>query len=196
MEDNNTTYETVNGEDIEVPSSPLVRVERQRGWGSVQGLDDEELIGEAELERWIEWQEWGPILELPVPQRRSFIRPNTDENGHVDWGAFGTVDFERLYGPFDKARYKADILRDQLKDTLITIDIVRRRLPPQADLVLEYVRMGIIQREHLTSDDVRAMLRLQSRVQQLREEIKGLRNTSRQRREATIQHAPATLARP
>ena len=41
---------------------------------------------------------------------RNTFHPTMDEFGHAE-GAFGSVDFDRLY-PRDKARYKADILRD------------------------------------------------------------------------------------
>jgi hypothetical protein len=194
MEETDGTYEDIDGDLIEVPASPLVRVEKHSGWGRVAELDDDELLDECELERWVEWQEWGPILELPLPRRRSHIRPNMDESGRVDWGAFGTVDFERLYGSFDKARYKADILREKLNDVLITIDIVQRRLPPQAALVLKYVQMGMIQREHIISDDILAMLRLQNQVEQLRAEIEALRTASRRRRPAAVPHVLATRA--
>ena len=193
MEQTNTTYEEIES-GIEVPASPLIRVERDTGWGGVEGLEEEELLDEAELERWLTWQEWGPVLSLPVKQRRSLIRPSIDESGHVDWGAFGTVDFERMYGPFDKARYKADILREKLNDVLITLDIVKRRVPPAGYLVLKLVQMGIVSREHITSDDVRAMLRLRRQAQDLRDEITELMASRRRRRGAATRCALARLA--
>ena len=93
--------------------------ERPDRYGSVPGLDDEELADPEELQRWVTFQEWGPILALPVKRRHRWIRPTVDELGHLDYGAFGTVDFERLYGKFDKARYKADKLREELEAQLI-----------------------------------------------------------------------------
>ena len=33
-----------------------------------------------------------------------------DESGGFDWGAFGSVDFDRYCGGYDKVRYKADKL--------------------------------------------------------------------------------------
>jgi hypothetical protein len=64
------------------------------------------------------------------------------------------VDFERTRPEFDKARYKADKLREKLKDVLIMLGIVKERLPGKAkDLVLKYLRTGIIGLEHITNED-------------------------------------------
>ena len=176
-------------EDIQdiadLPVSPQIRIERATGFGNVPGLDDDELLDEQELEQWVEWQEWAPILALPATKPRSTIRPTIDENGRADWGAFGTVDYERLHGPFDKARYKADRLEEELRGVLITTDIVRARLPqPAAYLALTYLRMGILKNEHVTNDDLHALLRLTRTAQKLREEIQELRTHSRHRRQA------------
>ena len=48
MEDENTTYEEVEGERIEVPGSAVVTIRRSRGWGSVPGLEDDELLDEQD----------------------------------------------------------------------------------------------------------------------------------------------------
>lgn len=192
MDQEDTTYEEVEGE-IEVPASALVRPERNTGWGGVEGLEADELLDETELERWLTWQEWSPVMALPVKRPRSAVRPTVDESGHVDWGAFGTVDFERMYGPFDKAHYKADILREKLKDVLITLDIVKQRLPPAGYLALKLVQMNIIDSDHVTNDDVRAVLRLRRRVQELRDEIVELMACRRRRRGAATRRALARL---
>ena len=47
---------------VEVAESPLLRREHSNPYGSVPGLDDEELLGPAELERLYRRQELGPIL--------------------------------------------------------------------------------------------------------------------------------------
>ena len=99
--------------DVEVPESALLQVEQVNRFGSVPGLADEDLLGPDELERQVYRAEFGPILELPFQGSRRWMQPVTDQEGHVDWGAFGTVDFERMQ-PFDKARYKADKLRERL----------------------------------------------------------------------------------
>jgi hypothetical protein len=61
--------------------------------------------------------------------KRSPIQPAVDENGGLDWGAFATVEFERSVPGFDRARYKAERLREELRDALIMVRIITRRLP-------------------------------------------------------------------
>ena len=180
-------------EEIVVPESAMLRVERDTGYGSVPGLEDEELADPAELERQVFIDEWGPILALPCKGSGGGFRPAIDEFGHLD-GAFGSVDFARLRPPFDKARYKADILREKLNDVLITLDIVKQRVPATGFLVLKLVQMGILSEEHVTGEDVRALLRLRRRVQSLREEITDLMTSRRRRKEAALQRVAARLA--
>jgi hypothetical protein len=169
---------------IEVPESALLRRDRGNRYGGVPGLDDSELADPAELERQVWQQEFGPILALPVTASRSCIRPEIDENGHVDWGAFGSVDFDRYTGGFDKARYKADKLREQLKDVLILFSIVNDRVTNAAKyLVLKYLRMGIIRFEHIVNDDMAALGRLYLRAQRMRQEIRRLWGASDRRRD-------------
>lgn len=160
---------------IVVPESVLLRVERDAGCGSVPGLDDDELASPAELERWVMIQEWGPILVLPVRGQQSGIRPEADECGHVDWGAFGTVDFDRIRPRFDKARYKADKLREELKDAAIMLSIVMERVPGRSKfVVLRYLKMGLIDFEHIEDADMRVIAKWYLRVRRLREQISGL----------------------
>lgn len=168
---------------IEVPESALLRRERGNWYGSVPGLDDSELADPAELERQVWQQEYGPLLALPVRASRSGIRPEIDENGHVDWGAFGSVDFDRYAGGFDRARYKADKLREQRKDVLILLGIVNDRIRTMAKYkVLWYLSNGIIGLEHIVNPDMAALGRLYLRAQRLRQEIDGLRQASERRR--------------
>ena len=96
MEGDYAMYDAMNEELIEAPPSAGLRVERPSGWGSVPGLEDNELLDERELERWMEQQEWGPVLALPIKKPRGAIRPSIDEEGHLRRGAFGAVDFERM----------------------------------------------------------------------------------------------------
>ena len=99
-------------EGIEVPESVLLRREKKNKYGTVPGLDNDELANLDELERMVYQQEFGPVLALPVKFEGSVIRPEINEEGHVDWGAFGTVGFDRYRGEFDKVKYKADKLRE------------------------------------------------------------------------------------
>ena len=161
--------------DVVVPESALLKRERKDRYGSVPGLDDSELADPDELERQVYKQELAPILALPVQGNRSSIRPAIDEDGRLDWGAFGTVDFERMY-PFNKVLYKADKLNEQLKNVSIMFGIVKERLQPMAKYtVLKYLYRGIIELEHIVDNDMRALGRLYLRIRRLRKEIAELR---------------------
>ena len=166
-----------------VPEPVLIKVERPDGYGSVPGLDDSELADPDELQRQVFREQWGPVLALPVKGRVNSIQPVIDESGGVDWGAFGTVDFDSYRPEFDKARYKADRLKERLDDIFITLAIVRERLPAKAMyLVLKYLRKGILQREHIVNDDMLAVVDLFMRTSRLQEQITELREASRRRK--------------
>jgi hypothetical protein len=136
------------------------------------------------LERQVLRQEFGPVLALPVKASKGGIRPEVDENGDLDFGAFGTVDFDRYSGGFDKARYKADKIREQLKDLLIMFSIVSDRIKAEAKyMVLKYLRMNIVGLEHIVNDDMRALARLYLRARRLQKEIAELQQASEKRRQ-------------
>ena len=165
----------------DVPVTALLTVQRSNRYGSVPGLDDSELADPVELERHVYQQEFGPVLVLPAKDGKSWIQPALDESGGFDWGAFGTVDFERVRGEMDKARYKADKLREQLKDLLIMVSIVKERLPGKAKyLVLKYLKMGIIGLEHIVDYDMLALARLYLRAERLRGEVRLLQREKRE----------------
>ena len=42
------------------------------------------------------------------------------------------MDFERTIPEFDKAKYKGEKLREEVKDTLILLSVIRERLPKLA----------------------------------------------------------------
>jgi hypothetical protein len=166
----------------DVPVSALLSVEHGSQYGSVPGLDDDELLGPAEIERWLYQQEFGPILALPVKGKGSWIRPFFDEAGGVDFGAFGTVDFERLY-PFDKVRYKAEKLCEELKDVTIRMGLIKERLLGRAKyMVLKYLKMGFIELGHIINHDMWCLARLYLRARRLRDEIWRLEQVSEARR--------------
>jgi hypothetical protein len=175
------------GQDIEVPESVLLRRDQVNKYGSVPGLDDSELADPDELERLVFMQEFGPVLALPVKGGKSWIEPVVDESGGVDWGAFGSVDFERYSGAFDKVRYKADKLKEQKKDLLIIASIVKERLPGKAKyMVIKYLKMGIIGLEHIVNADMLALARLYLRIERLRGEIRQLERASEARRQRQL----------
>ena len=168
----------------DIPVSPLLSEDRQNRYGSVPGLDDNELADPNELEKQVLRQEFAPVLTLPATGGECFMRPSIDQDGSVDWGAFGTVDFDRYSGGFDKVRYKADKVREQLKDLLIIFSIVNERIKTRAKyLVLKYLRMGIIELEHIANSDMLALARLYLRTRRMREEIAELWEVSERRRQ-------------
>ncbi len=172
-------------EGVELPESPLLKVERKEKYGSVSGLDDEELADPDELERQFLRQEFAPVLALPVKTRQGWIRPNVDEDGRIDWGAFATVDFDR-YRPefFDKARYKADKLREQWADTILMLEMIRQRVSSKpAALILKYLRMGIIELEHILDFEMWSLARYYLRARRLQQEIAELEEASQRRRQ-------------
>ena len=176
-----TTFETYQG--IVAPEPVLLKVEQKDRWGHVPGLDDEELASPEELERQILRAEWGPVLALPVQGRQGGFRPGVDEDGIV-FGTFGSVDFERTMPQFDKARYKADKLRERLKDTIIMLEMIRQRLPRKpASLVLKYLRMGIIDLEDISNFDAWQLGTLYLRAKRLRREIVELEEASWRRKQ-------------
>ena len=95
-------FETYSG--IVVPASALRREQQRTRYGTLADLPDEELADPAELERVMHKEMWGPILTLPRQRYERRIRPGFDEDGGVEWGAFGTVDFDRHREDFDRLR--------------------------------------------------------------------------------------------
>ena len=167
----------------DVAESALLKLERKNRFGSVPGLDDSELADPDELERQVLRQEFGPVLTLPVMGNKCSMRPNIDQDGSIDWGAFGTVDFDRHSSGLDKARYKSDKVREQFKDLLIMLSIVNERIETRAKyLVLKYLRMGIIELEHIVNNDMLALARLYLRARRMRKEIAELWEASERRR--------------
>ena len=166
-----------------MPVSPLLSVERVNRYGSVPGLDDEELASPDELERQIIQEEFGPVLRLPVQGNGSGIRASVDEDGRVDWGAFGSADFDRMQPAFDKARYKADRIRGQVKDLVIMLDIINQRVKtPQKWKVIKYVRMGWMDVDDIQPFDLWQLAAVYLRIIRLKNEIAKLEEASHARR--------------
>ena len=162
-------------EDVVVAESGLVKRVRKGRYGRVAGLDDSELANPDELERQVYREELAPILALPIQGSKFSKRVAIDEDGSLNWGAFGSVDFERMY-PFNKAIYKADKLREQLKDLVIIFGIVNERIKSRTKyLVLKCLKMGIIELEHIIDSDMRALGRLYLQIRRLRKQIAELR---------------------
>jgi hypothetical protein len=181
--------QTVEYEDEEVedvPVSAVLQVKRDSRYGSVPDLDDEELADPEELERQVVAEQWGPILALPSQGKRERFQPSVDESGRVE-GAFGSVDFDRVGPELDRARYKAEKLKEQLGDVLILVGIVKERLPGRAKyLVLKYLKLGIIELDDIVKEDMRSLAKLWLRARRLQNEIARLREASRVRREKRV----------
>ncbi len=157
-----------------------VHVERQVGYGSVIGLEDKELADPDELERQVTIAEWGPILAVPISGHQSVIRPCVDEFGQLDWGAFGTVDFDRLRPTFDKARYKADKLREQRRNDLFMLEMVRERVPPQARGWIRRLALDTdVDLDSIDNPNEWTYAKWLRRVRRLSDEIRELREFSR-----------------
>ena len=169
--------ELIEIEDI--PVSAVINIVRPDRYGTVEGLGEDELASPEELERMVFKQMWKPVLDLPVKFRGNWIKPQYDEAlGGFDLGAFGTIDFERLcpFTPAKKAKYKADKLQEELEDELIMISIIKERIPGKAKyLVLKFLKMGVIDLDHIEDCDMHALSRHCLRAWRLQKEIRSLR---------------------
>ena len=105
-------------------------------------IDGDEFIGYGELFRQVMTEQWGPILDIPIRKSGFYSKPIIEEDGYLDWGAFGTVDFDKMF-PFNKSLYKADKLREELTNTLIMFDLIKERLSVKDRIdVIQYVYSG------------------------------------------------------
>ena len=174
-------------ENVVVPESVLLKVERPIKYGSVPYLDDEELADPEELERQVVRAELEPILLLPVKSKKSGYCSAWDYSEDVGFDAFGTVDFERGVPEFDKARYKADKLEEQFKDLAIRFSILSEHIPGYAKYkVLKLVSKGIIEVDDISNWDMWQLAKMYMRALWLRKQIKGLREASRMRKERRL----------
>jgi len=151
-------------------------------WMGKLGLGDEEATM-VQLERLAFMMDWGPIMELPVASHRGGIRPAIDEQGQLDWGAFGTVDFERLREPFDRLKYKADQLQVDVRHNVLMLETVAQKLSTEAKTrILEEGRLGRLDLDQIDDSDEWLFARRYLRIKRLRNEIRELRKLSWQRR--------------
>ena len=175
-----SSYTDETEQDVVVPESPLIRPVRKDKYGRVPGLDDDERLSPEEAERLVYLNEFRTLWDLPVV-RKSNIKPVV-EDGHVHWGAFSSIDFDRIQPELDKARYKADILREKLKDRRIMFDIVKDRIPGRAKwLILKHLRMGVLHREHIQDIDLIHLADLHRQILNIRREITELEEAAEKR---------------
>jgi len=179
---NEIEFETCDG--IVVPASALRQEQQRTKYGTLADLPDEELADPDELERMVYKEMWGPVLALPRQRYERVIRSNLDEDGRVDWGAFGTVDFDSYRQDFDRLRYKAERLMDKQMDLVILFEMVSERISGTAKYkVLKYVRQGILDPDDIGNWDVWQLAKLYLRILGLQRERYELLERSRQRRE-------------
>ena len=180
-------------EGVEVPESPLLKIERKSKYGSVPGLDDEELAGPAEVERQILWEQWGPILLLPSPKNKTRFRPELDEDGYVV-GAFASADFDRITPAFDKAGYKIERLRDEKETVVIRFQVLNDRIPGMAKYeTLKKVEKGLIELDDISDMEVWHLGRLFVRVRKLQKEIRRLEEYTERRKQRWAEKFFASL---
>lgn len=183
---NTENYNVYDG--VEVALSAVLKPIRNNGYGNIQDWpDDEELASPDELERAYYQELWGPVLQISKPKsvsNNSVWECHTD----IDFNAFASVDFERLMPKFDKVKYKADKLKEQLKDLAIMISIVNKRIKDSAKYkVLKLARVGIVDVDDIRNWDMWQLAKLYLRALKLRKQITGLQEASICRKEQQFQ---------
>ena len=159
--------------------APPAWIQPVNKYGSVEGLDEEELASPAELERAYYQELWGPILLLPKPRSADF---NPAWDCHSDTNAFATADFDRMMPEFDKLRYVRDKLRGQVKDLVILMKIVSERIRDiRKYKILRLVGKGILDADDISHWDLRHLAVMYKRALRIRKNIDRLEAKSRQK---------------
>jgi len=181
-EDNFVIYD-----GVEVAPLAFLKPIRNTGYGSIPDLPDEELASPDELERQVVRAELGPVLLLPVKSRKSGYCPAWDYSEDVGFDAFATVDFERGIPEFDKARYKADKLLEEVRFLVIRMSILSEHIPGNAKYkVLRLAGKGIIEVDDIVDWDIWQLAKMYMRALWLRKQITELREASRRRKERKL----------
>ena len=174
-------FELVEIEDV--PASAALQVVRLDKYGTVEGLDEDELLTSGELDRMVFKQMWKPVLDLPVKHRDNWIRPQYDEYlGGYDLGAFGTIDFARIcmFTPAKKARYKAEKLKEELEHAIIMASMIKDRIPGKGkNLVIKNLKLGYLNLQDITNFDMNRLANWFLRIWRLRKEVERLSKYSR-----------------
>ena len=163
-------------------SRRYLKREQANKYGSIADLPDEELADPDELERMVYLQEFGPILQLPTKGGKRAFYGNLDEDGRVDFGAFGTVDFDRQRPEFDRARYRLDKLKEELKNLVMMVQMINERIASKAKYqVLKYVQMGVLDLEEIADWDMQQLAEKYLRAVRLKQEITKFQKARRQK---------------
>jgi hypothetical protein len=172
----------LNSEVMKMYKISVVKSDTKNKYGSVPGLSDEELADPETILRQVLIEEWKPILSLPIRKQHRFIRPNLDEHGHYDWGAFGTHDFAEVRGEVDKTGYKVDQLREELRHAAIMYEVVENRIPKLVRLqILRYLDLGWLDLDDIDDPNMYAIARWHLRIRRLRGQINSLWASNRAR---------------
>ena len=172
---------------IVVPAAALRREQRRTRYGTLADLPDEELADPDELERVIYKEMWWPILRLPQQRWEPAIRPNIGEDGRVDWGAFGTVDFDSYRPQSSRLLYKAEQMKEQLKDRVNLLRMIADRIPGTAKYkILSLVRKGVLDPDDIQDWDMWQLAVGYRRAWRLREQIEQMLAKSRKQQEQRL----------
>lgn len=138
----------VEFEPSELPVSVRVQVVRASGRQGVVGLDEGELMDESELERWAEFQFFGPIQSLPITPNTSGRVP-TYTDGAIEW-------------PSSPSRTRSRAQRAPAHPMQRALAALAAAGVPQPAAVLHvllhHLRSGILRLEHITRPEVRREL--------------------------------------
>jgi len=174
----NQTHNDVDEIDpTELPVSGVVRVQRRKGYGTIPDLDDEAPADIGELQRLVAYSMYGPVIDLPGRHGR-LGHVVLDADGEVDWEAVGPAGGRRRRATPGVVG-RAGQLRKELGRVVGLIGLLEERVPGTAKyLVLKYVRMGILDLEHVSQHELRQVAQLEARARALRAELDGLRTCS------------------
>ena len=171
---NKKVFRIENGAEVAPPAwgKPVNK------YGSVEGLEDDELASPAELERVYYQGLWGPILLIPCKKSYS---PAWDISGDSGNNAFISMDFDRMRPEFDKARYVRDKLREQVKDLVIKMKILSERIKDVRKYkVLRLVGKGVLDADDIQNWDMWQLAVMYKRTIRIRKNIARLEEKSRQ----------------
>ena len=156
-------------------------------YGTIADLPEEELADPDELERVAYKEMWWPILRLPQQQWECPIRANMDEDGRIEWGAFGTVDFDSYRSQVDKLRYKVEKLKQKLKDMVYMLQISSARIPGKEKFkILRLVRAEQLDIEDIVDNQMYFLAEMYLRAWELRRYVEWLQKKRKQQQEERI----------
>ena len=111
-------------------------------------------------------------VKLPIFVARQWMRHRMSSYNEVS----------ARYSVLPNEMYNPEKLREQLKDLMLRMGLVKERLPGKAKyMVLKYLKMGVIGLEDIGDFDMRCLARLYLRGRRLKDEIWRLEQVSEAR---------------